>query len=452
MKRAYLILVLLFCKALNNQAATSLFPGPDYVVPGAPTQETPQTGPQGLNTEPGTVWQRPLLLGDLNDLRNQILYRGFALSPVLIAEVMGNVTGGAKRSAIFDGVLNLGLDIDLERVTNWWSGGSIHANALWIFGPSLSSQYIGDISNTSNIAGYNTMRLQELWFEQSFWLQRATLRLGLLAADAEFFTSSYSSLFLSGTFGAFTFVGSNLPNPPVYPEAVPGVRLAVQPTSKFYFQAGIYDGNGESQVQNNHGVNFRLSSTDGALIFSEVGFLLGQSPGDRGLKGTYKLGSFVHTANFTTWDSQARADLGTGSLRSAGVDYGVYGVIDQELIHSGGKSVGMFVRGGRAPGDVNFVNWYIDGGFNFKGFVPDRNRDVAGVAVAHSAISHDFSNAQVLQGNPGFSSETVLEATYNYSISPWWTIQPDFQYIWTPSAENGSQDAAVFGIRSVISF
>jgi Carbohydrate-selective porin, OprB family len=46
----------------------------------------------------------------------------------------------------------------------------------------------------------------------------------------------------------------------------------------------------------------------------------------------------------------------------------------------------------------------------------------------------------------------VLEATYNYSISPWWTIQPDFQYIWTPSAENGSQDAAVFGIRSVISF
>jgi porin len=105
-----------------------------------------------------------------------------------------------------------------------------------------------------------------------------------------------------------------------------------------------------------------------------------------------------------------------------------------------------------APADVNFVNWYIDGGFNFKGFIPGRKRDVTGVAVAHSAISQDFSDAQVPQGNPGFSSETVLEATYNYSISPWWTIQPDFQYIWTPSAENGSQDAAVFGIRTIISF
>jgi porin len=453
MKRIILVLIFsFFCRPQNNQAATSLFPGPDYVIPGAPAQETPQTEAQGLNNQPGTIWQRSLLLGDLNDLRNQILYRGFSLSPVLVAEVMGNVTGGERRGVIFDGVLNLGLDIDLERLTNWWSGGSIHANALWIYGPSLSSQYIGDISNTSNIAGYNTIRLQELWFEQSFWQQRASLRAGLLAADAEFFASSYSSLFLSGTFGAFTFVGSNLPNPPIYPEAVPGIRLAIQPTSKFYFQAGIYDGNGESQVQNNHGVNFRISSTDGALIFSEVGFLLGQSPGDRGLEGTYKLGSFVHTANFDTWDSQARAALGTGSLKSAGVDYGVYGVVDQELIHSGGRSVGMFVRGGGAPGDVNFVNWYIDGGFNFKGFLPGRNRDVAGIAVAHSAISKDFSRAQVLQGSSGFSSETVLEATYNYSISPWWTVQPDFQYIWTPSAENGSQDAAVFGVRTVISF
>jgi porin len=121
-------------------------------------------------------------------------------------------------------------------------------------------------------------------------------------------------------------------------------------------------------------------------------------------------------------------------------------------MHSGGRNIGMFVRGGGAPADVNFVNWYIDGGFNFKGFIPGRNRDVAGIAVAHSSISKDFSNAQILQGSPGFSSETVLEATYNYSISPWWTLQPDFQYIWTPSAENGSRDAAVFGVRTVITF
>ena len=454
MKRILLVLsAVLFGGMEKNLAATSLFPGPDYVIPGGPIPEAgPHIGPEGLNYQPGSVWERPLLLGDMNDLRNQIMYHGFSISPVLIAEVMGNVSGGIRQGVIFDGVLNVGLDIDLERLTNWWTGGSIHANSLWIFGPSLSAQYVGDISNTSNIAGFNTIRLQELWFEQSFWQQRASLRAGLLAADAEFFTSSYSSLFLSGTFGAFTLVGSNLPNPPIYPEAVPGVRLSIQPTSKFYFQAGIYGGNAQSQEENNHGLNFRLSTTDGALIFSEIGFLLGQSPGDRGLKGTYKLGSFVHTGNFDTWNSQAQVALGTGSLKSGGIDYGIYGVVDQELIQSGGRSVDMFVRGGGAPGDINFVNWYIDGGFNFRGFIPGRIRDVAGIAVAHSSISRDFSNAQVLQGNPGFSSETVLEATYNFSIVPWWTLQPDFQYIWTPSAQNGSNNAAVLGIRTTITF
>ena len=64
-----------------------------------------------------------------------------------------------RQGVIFDGVLNIGLNIDLERLTNWWAGGSIHANSLWIFGPSLSAQYIGDISNTSNISGFNTIRL-----------------------------------------------------------------------------------------------------------------------------------------------------------------------------------------------------------------------------------------------------------------------------------------------------
>jgi porin len=112
----------------------------------------------------------------------------------------------------------------------------------------------------------------------------------------------------------------------------------------------------------------------------------------------------------------------------------------------------LFLRGGGAPPDVNFVDWYIDGGFVFKGFVPGRTDDTMGIAVAHSSISQDFSNAQVLQGDPSFSSETVLEATYSFLVSPCCTAQPDFLYIWSPSTQNGSNNAAVIGIRTVITF
>jgi porin len=456
MKPLHLVLLSTFIFSSGPQlahASTNLFPGPDQQTPGAFNPYTATSnGPEGLTQEPESLLNRSNLLGDLNDWRNQLMYRGVSLSPSYIGEVMGNVSGGTGRGVIYDGVFNLGLDVDLERATDWWKDGLIHGNLLWIYGTSLSTRFTGDFSNTSNVAGYNTIRLQELWYQQGFWDKRASLRIGLLAADAEFFGSSFSALFLNGTFGAFTLVGANLPNAPIYPMAAPGIRFAIQPVSKFYFQAGIYDGDTESQDENNHGTAFRLSSRDGAVIFSEVGFLLNQSPGERGLTGTYKLGSFVHTNNFPTFDSQAREALGIGGLKNEGVDWGIYGVADQELYHAGGKTVGLFVRGGGAPGNVNFVNWYIDGGLNFTGFIPGRFRDVAGIAVAHSSISQQFSDSEVLQGNAPYTSETVLEATYRINITPWWTLQPDIQYIWTPSGEKGSKDALVFGARTVVTF
>ena len=297
--------------------------------------------------------------------------------------------------------------------------------------------------------------MQELWLEQAFWRKRASIRLGLLAADAEFFISSNGSLFLNGTFGAFTFVGANLPDAPVFPVAVPGVRFAVQPVSFFSFQAGIYGGDsGGSQDQNNHGTNFNLRSRDGALIFSEVAYYLNQSPGNRGLQGTYKLGSFVHTGStdFPTFDSQTRDALGLGPIRNRSTNYGVYGVIDQDILKSGGRVISSFLRIGGAPSDANFVDFYIDGGFNFTGFVPGRIRDVAGVGIAHSSISDDYSRSQRGLGERGSSAETVFEATYKINFAPWWSVQPDLQYVFNPSGVHGSHDALVLGLRTSVAF
>ena len=71
------------------------------------------------------------------------------------------------------------------------------------------------------------------------------------------------------------------------------------------------------------------------------------------------LGSFVHTNEFDTWSSQAKVALGTGSLHGVTPDYGIYGVVDQELFESGGRTIAMFLRGGGAPPNVNFIDWYI---------------------------------------------------------------------------------------------
>ena len=450
------ILAAFCCLAGSTQAATNIFSGPDQTTPGAVSQNALSPfAPEGLTGPERSIFHRETLAGDLGGLREQLLYQGVSIQPNYIGEFMGNPTGGIDHGFVYDGVLNVPLDVDLERVTGFLHDLTFHTNALWLQGQGLSTRHTGDFSNTSNIAGYNTVRLQELWLEQAFWRKRITLRAGVLAADAEFFTTSYGSLFINGTFGAFTLVGANLPDPPIYPVAAPGVRLAIQPVSKFLFQAGIFGGDsGGSQDQNNHGTNFNLRGSDGALIFSEIAFLYNQSPNDRGLVGTYKLGSFVHTgsADFPTFESQTRDALGRGKIENAPSNYGIYGVVDQQLLRAGGRTAGAFLRVGGSPADVNFVHFYVDGGFNFTGFVPGRTLDTLGFAVAYSSVSNQFSDSQKRLGVPGYSAETVFEATYRVVLAPWWNVQPDLQYIFNPSGQNGSRDALVLGMRTAVAF
>jgi porin len=415
----------------TNAASANYNPANDNpgLYTGLPTQM-----PEGLTQAPESFWKRDTMLGDMWGFRNAMENHGFEFDPTYTGEVMGNTAGGMKQGTVYDSSVNLPLTIYLDKIVNGWDGGTIHANALWIAGRSLSADKVGDISGTSNIAGYDTIRLQEFWFQQTFWSMRASVKVGLVAADAEFFTSDTASLFINGTFGAFTLVGANLPNPPVYPMATPAVRFLIQPIENFYFQSGIYYGNTGAQDENKNGLDFDFNSRDGALIFSEIGL--------NAFDGIYKLGSFVHTANFPNEVSSA----------GDGADFGIYGVADQPIYSHATKSISTFVRGGGAPADVNTVDWYFDAGFNFTGFLPGRDSDTAGVAVARSNFSHDFSDAQVAGGSNPFSQETVVEATYKIQVTPWWTLQPDFQYIFNPSGEDGSRDATILGLRTTLAF
>jgi len=45
-----------------------------------------------------------------------------------------------------------------------------------------------------------------------------------------------------------------------------------------------------------------------------------------------------------------------------------------------------------------------------------------------------------------------LEATYKVQIAPWWSIQPDFQYIFTPGGEQGIHNATGVGLRTTVAF
>jgi porin len=58
------------------------------------------------------------------------------------------------------------------------------------------------------------------------------------------------------------------------------------------------------------------------------------------------------------------------------------------------------------------------------------------------------------------SSETFVEATYQYQMAPWWQMQPDIQYVFNPGAGIASStntnarvgNELVLGMRTNIQF
>ncbi len=56
---------------------------------------------------------------------------GVQFNATYIAEVFGNVSGGMRRGSIYTGRLDLGTDVDLEKIVGW-TGAKFHANMFQI--------------------------------------------------------------------------------------------------------------------------------------------------------------------------------------------------------------------------------------------------------------------------------------------------------------------------------
>jgi porin len=410
--------------------------------------------PQSLLSEKApSFWERETLTGDWAGARAELEEKGLHFFANYSGEYFNNPSGGVvfkangheRKGGGYGGLLNAGIDLDLEKLTGGiWKGASFGANALNLHGEDRGSRYVGSLANPSNIAGYDTVRLGELWFQQNFFEDKISLRLGQLLADCDFFGCYHSSLFVNGTFGAFTPTGLNYPGFSSYPLATPGVRLRVQASDSLSFQLGAYSSS-EGETGDKHSIHFPVDpNNDGVLSLYEANY----SAKPFGLTGTYKLGAIIHTN-----DSGFYRNFKTGRFHHG--SFGLYGAIDQTFFCESSKDdqgLGFFARAYGAPGDVNTVDLYVDSGLNYTGLIPGRNADVFGVAYGYTKISRDYSNASVAAGGSALENEGVLEVTYRAQITPWWYVQPDLQYTLDPSAAKGSADALVLGVRTGLTF
>jgi porin len=237
-----------------------------------------------------SMWEREYATGDWGGLRTAFSDRGVVFNFTYAADPIGIVSGGLKRGVLYNGFLDLGSDIDLEKLVGW-KGGHFHANIFHPHGENGSANYVGDIGTFSNIEAYDTWRLYELWLEQNFFDDRFSLRVGQITFDSEFAVlDAYGGLFVQSGFGAPEAFSANLPLP-VYPNAAPGIRLRIEPIEGFAVQAAAFDGNvapglttdpspnaAVSTEFNRHGTHWALRPDEGALLVGEISYRFNQPP------------------------------------------------------------------------------------------------------------------------------------------------------------------------------
>jgi len=480
---ASILWILLVCATTAGHAQTGT----------QPTSAQPSSAAD--ESEPGFFTNlfapsRSNLLGDMFGLRTVLGRYGITLNLTDTDEVLGNLSGGIRRGATYEGLTTLTVQLDTLKAFGW-AGGTFNISGLQIRGRDLSQYYLDNLQTASGIEADDTTRLWEIWYDQAFLDNKADVKIGQQSLDQEFIVSQGSSLFINTMMGWPLVPSDDLyAGGPAYPLSSLGVRLRVQPGGGFTVLGGVFQDNppggpfdDDSQLRGTTrwGGNFNLRT--GALFIAELQYALNQPstgemarPGQQsGLPGTYKLGFWYDTAPFPSprFDNTG---LSLANPNSDGVpvtllhNWSIYGVMDQVVWQpdpQAARAVGVFARIMGAPGDRNLIDFSVNAGVTLKAPLPGRDNDTFGVGFgvaklsgAAVGLSQDTAFFTQNPSYPVLGSETFIEVTYQAQVAPWLQVQPDFQYVFNPGGgipnpDNPTQrlgNELVLGVRTNVTF
>ena len=415
----------------------------------APAAATAATAATPANDSvDANIWTRSNLLGTIGGLRTVLGNYGISLGLTEVSEVLGNATGGINQGAAYEGLTTMSLGLDTAKAFGW-AGGTFNVSALQIHGRNLSTDNLESLQTASGIEAQRATRLWELWYQQSFLDGAFDIKVGQQSIDQEFMVSQYSGLFINTMMGWPMLPSDDLyAGGPAYPLSSLGVRGRAV-LGSFTLLGGVFDDNppggpfdDDSQVRGAEQSGTKFNTGTGALFIAELQYAINQpAPGDidtgaaAGLPGTYKLGAWVRQRRVP---GPALRHDGPVAGRSAELRQSADA--PRQLQHLRRRrpdglaaGIGQHAFAWRLrpaswapPATANLIDFSVNAGVSLKAPLPGRDNDTAGLGFG---VAHVSGNAASLDGDTAFftqtaipkrGTETFLEATYQYTVAPWW--------------------------------
>jgi porin len=289
-------------------------------------------------------------------------------------------------------------------------------------GRGLTQDFVGDTQVVSNIDSFdNIMQVSEYWWEFHLFDDRVAVRLGKQDVNTEFLVMDLAGDFIQSSFGLSP--SASLPS---YPDTGMAAVVLAELTESLELKVGIWDGLA-------NGGCWGFSGNEATFTFGELEYryalLDGRLPGALDLGIAYLSGG----------------EVSPGQSSPSG--YGYYVEIEQLVYRENpcrerdaqglGVFVSYFPRFSNGDVPLGAILEDVVGGVVYTGLIRGRDEDVVGAGV---------SWAQLNQG--GTNEETVFELFYKAQVTPWMSLQPDIQYIKSPSGIH--PDALAVGLRFTV--
>ena len=409
------------------------------------------TAPPEVNANLNTIQE--INLTPMQKIGKTLDDNGIYFTSRYTGQFAANPAGGERQGSAYAGDLTFGATLDLGKILDI-PGGSIHILFNDRSGASLSAQTINSDLAVQNIYGAGqTYQLAILTYEQKLFNNTVDVNLG--RTDIAFLTSPlYCDFETHGDCGRPYGMSKNVSSS-VYPEAVWGGRILIQPVPEFYGKVGIYQPNPDLAPAKSHGFDWGIKSADGVIVPVELGYQH-KVPGAM-VADQYDIGFFASSAPYTaSFYDKTDPDFdnrGAVYIQAQKMVYqaepnsprGIYLFGMGLLTTSGGKQV--------AHSQTSF-------GLIWQGVFASRPLDRFGFQVNDYQFNQRYLQSlyatRIKAGGSGFpkTNQATFEINYMIQATRWLQIMPNFQYLinpdglaTTPYPKHNIANAEVIGLQ-----
>ena len=400
-----------------------------------------------VQTSRPSIWDQQYMFGDWGGERSRLADKGVTFDLNNIGDYQGSVTGSQHNETAYFGRFRASADIDFNKLSEF--DGKFFFSGVWQYGQNLSARYLHVNTLVSSIAGVESVRVDQLWYQQGLFQHRVTVKLGQVVAVNEFGATDFFDLLVNDELGYAPNALFNAKQP-FSPAGKPGVivwgDLSVV-TPGLYAKAGVFAAYDNPYRPDDYGVDYTDDFKHGAVVSFEAGY----QEQNKNYSGVYKVG--INANNLAVYSNP---DTGVNYRGN----FTAYGLAEKTVYHptaeSGkldkNKGLDLLLEFVGAPGDRNPLEFEVTAGTRYTGLIPGRDLDKTGFGVIYSRNGYAYSDANEATHGNSLGGETTLELTYQINPLSWFSLQFDNQFIIDPGGDDQRSGILVLGLRTIFRF